>query len=207
MKFSIATFFLLSVAILYGGMSPADIARELRACPSYVGLRPEDRRLLIAPLLKIAECESSVIRDGLKLYDEQLQPNDEEEIAKWFYTRPVLFAVLFEYPKGPAKSYPKGRIGYLRYDGRDMNLDEEIEYCVPIEVTKDGQVTLAYEFKSYEGRSPWKESSVAIFDRLVAKYPRRKVDFQKRPNQALQHNDPSCHAPCIRTCRASRGRG
>ena len=27
------------------------------------------------------------------------------------------------------------------------------------------------------------------------------------PNQALQHNDPSCHAPCVRTCRASRGRG
>ena len=26
-------------------------------------------------------------------------------------------------------------------------------------------------------------------------------------NQALQHNDPSCHAPCVRTCRASRGRG
>jgi len=29
----------------------------------------------------------------------------------------------------------------------------------------------------------------------------------KKPNQALQHNDPSCHAPCVRTCRASRGRG
>jgi len=29
----------------------------------------------------------------------------------------------------------------------------------------------------------------------------------KQPNQALQHNDPSCHAPCVRTCRASRGRG
>jgi hypothetical protein len=28
-----------------------------------------------------------------------------------------------------------------------------------------------------------------------------------QPNQALQHNDPSCHAPCMRTCRASRGRG
>jgi hypothetical protein len=27
------------------------------------------------------------------------------------------------------------------------------------------------------------------------------------PNQALQHNDPSCHAPCVRTCRASWGRG
>jgi hypothetical protein len=31
--------------------------------------------------------------------------------------------------------------------------------------------------------------------------------IEKEPNQALQHNDPSCHAPCMRTCRASRGRG
>ena len=27
------------------------------------------------------------------------------------------------------------------------------------------------------------------------------------PNQALQHNDPSCHVSCFRTPRASRGRG
>ena len=29
----------------------------------------------------------------------------------------------------------------------------------------------------------------------------------KKPNQALQHNDPSCHVSCLRTPRASRGRG
>ena len=29
----------------------------------------------------------------------------------------------------------------------------------------------------------------------------------KKPNQALQHNDPSCHESCLRTPRASRGRG
>ena len=29
----------------------------------------------------------------------------------------------------------------------------------------------------------------------------------KTPNQALQHNDPSCHESCLRTPRASRGRG
>jgi hypothetical protein len=29
----------------------------------------------------------------------------------------------------------------------------------------------------------------------------------KQPNQALQHNDPSCHVSCLRTPRASRGRG
>jgi hypothetical protein len=33
------------------------------------------------------------------------------------------------------------------------------------------------------------------------------VDFKKQPNQALQHNDPSCHVSCFRTPRASRGRG
>ena len=33
------------------------------------------------------------------------------------------------------------------------------------------------------------------------------TDENKTPNQALQHNDPSCHASCLRTPRASRGRG
>ena len=33
------------------------------------------------------------------------------------------------------------------------------------------------------------------------------VRNRKSPNQALQHNDPSCHAPCVRTCRASSGLG
>ena len=33
-----------------------------------------------------------------------------------------------------------------------------------------------------------------------------KKDTQKA-NQALQHNDPSCHESCLRTPRASRGRG
>ena len=30
---------------------------------------------------------------------------------------------------------------------------------------------------------------------------------EKTANQALQHNDPSCHGSCLRTLRASRGRG
>jgi hypothetical protein len=31
--------------------------------------------------------------------------------------------------------------------------------------------------------------------------------FTKQANQALQHNDSSCHESCLRTPRASRGRG
>jgi len=34
-----------------------------------------------------------------------------------------------------------------------------------------------------------------------------RIEKTKAPNQALQHNDPSCHVPCLRTYRASRGRG
>jgi len=36
---------------------------------------------------------------------------------------------------------------------------------------------------------------------------RKKQINRGKPNQALQHNDPSCHVPCLRTYRASRGRG
>jgi len=33
------------------------------------------------------------------------------------------------------------------------------------------------------------------------------LSYKVRPNQALQHNDPSCHVSCLRTPRASRDRG
>jgi len=46
--------------------------------------------------------------------------------------------------------------------------------------------------------------------RVRAYFPDREKDAQearKKANQALQHNDPSCHVSCLRTPRASRGRG
>jgi uncharacterized membrane protein YebE (DUF533 family) len=50
---------------------------------------------------------------------------------------------------------------------------------------------------------------------LVAKATVEYVSYEryqskhemKTPNQAVQHNDPSCHESCLRTPRASRGRG
>ena len=35
----------------------------------------------------------------------------------------------------------------------------------------------------------------------------RLLSEKNEPNQALQHNDPSCHVSCFRTPRASWGRG
>jgi len=37
----------------------------------------------------------------------------------------------------------------------------------------------------------------------------RSIEWKRQnpPNQAVQHNDPSCHESCLRTPRASRGRG
>jgi hypothetical protein len=34
-----------------------------------------------------------------------------------------------------------------------------------------------------------------------------RISDSSEANQALQHNDPSCHVSCLRTPRASRGRG
>jgi len=40
-----------------------------------------------------------------------------------------------------------------------------------------------------------------------AGFPIPPEELKTEPNQALQHNDPSCHVSCLRTPRASRGRG
>jgi ribosomal protein S18 acetylase RimI-like enzyme len=47
----------------------------------------------------------------------------------------------------------------------------------------------------------------AIVDRTEHSYTMRWQKSITEPNQALKHNDPSCHASCLRTPRASRGRG
>ena len=41
--------------------------------------------------------------------------------------------------------------------------------------------------------------------RVHEPHPMRKTG--KSPNQALQHNDHGCHGLCVRTIRASHGRG
>jgi len=46
----------------------------------------------------------------------------------------------------------------------------------------------------------------AVVSGLIVQYVKHRVKKQT-PNQALQHNDPSCHVSCVRTPRASRGRG
>jgi hypothetical protein len=73
------------------------------------------------------------------------------------------------------------------YDRPDIGFDFEAASKPPLEI---GQT---YLFE-------------AVYDRHGIRYTKWKK-VGKTPNQALQHNDPSCHAPCMRTCRASRGRG
>jgi Na+/proline symporter len=49
--------------------------------------------------------------------------------------------------------------------------------------------------------------AVAMLYHLFLSSVAEEYDVKKRPNQALQHNDHSCHELCLRTPRASCGRG
>ena len=57
------------------------------------------------------------------------------------------------------------------------------------------------ELLSYSGSMAAKIDDVPDGDSVII------VPKETEANQALQHNDPSCHVPCLRTYRASRGRG
>jgi hypothetical protein len=65
-------------------------------------------------------------------------------------------------------------------------------------------------FDERTGRLP-KRETISDDGRRISEWSIRRsaiATFVKRPpNQTLQHNDPSCHVPCLRTYRASRGRG
>ena len=58
------------------------------------------------------------------------------------------------------------------------------------------------------------EVNLEIMRVLLSNSPKQPLDLPagevrliRPPNQALQHNDPSCHESCLRTPRASCGRG
>jgi hypothetical protein len=73
----------------------------------------------------------------------------------------------------------------------------------PAEGTQQGKVL--FELEGYapveETRSQFSGASAKITFELAIQMKRQTA------NQALQHNDPSCHVSCLRTPRASRGRG
>jgi len=79
-------------------------------------------------------------------------------------------------------------------------------------------------FVTQEGRLAVSRASLILGDRVCDGYfddfagfrdvpVAKAIDLLKAkkktipPNQAVQHNDPSCHESCLRTPRASRGRG
>jgi len=49
--------------------------------------------------------------------------------------------------------------------------------------------------------------AAAVFVTAMVFFFTRLNPIKSEPNQALQHNDPSCHESCLRTPRASRDRG
>jgi hypothetical protein len=51
------------------------------------------------------------------------------------------------------------------------------------------------------------QSKPINLEELIAPQKKPVDGAKKKANQALKHNNPSCHAPCVRTCRASRDRG
>jgi hypothetical protein len=72
---------------------------------------------------------------------------------------------------------------------------------------KDGRVVGSISVSTYVPKS-WNSKMDPERDRFFDTFKDiENYDLRNEPNQALQHNDPSCHVSCLRTPRASRGRG
>jgi len=117
--------------------------------------------------------------------------------------------------------------GVLRLADAEL-LDDSVS-C-PVEVLRSVQCYRAlYRLKSGIVLQIYVDASAAekpiyqlvVSDRALAPWPQKietRLKFKAEwntvieisvntPNQALQHNDPSCHESCLRTPRASRDRG
>jgi hypothetical protein len=114
--------------------------------------------------------------------------------------------------------YKKGNAqGIARSWYDDGTLKAEVEWRDGLH---DGNFALFYETGQLSAKGVYAKGSLKMVEYHDEKgaiitesqwlniYGNEKLPIDKRkPNQALQHNDPSCHASCLRTPRASRGRG
>jgi hypothetical protein len=98
------------------------------------------------------------------------------------------------------------------YEARVKDVLDQLEPCLGAAAslckTNYGMIMLVGYFNEYDPGLWLEADTVARIGRLGAAF---HCDFyhliEEQPNQALQHNDPSCHVSCLRTPRASRGRG
>jgi len=106
----------------------------------------------------------------------------------------------------------KARLTFSKkYSGKDLwmcfrDKNDDVYFFPHDEVAdsflKSGRVmtdSMSWEAGAYSrgGIAKWMQP-------ILQKY---RIPAKEEPNQALQHNDPGCHVSCLRTPRASRGRG
>ena len=89
------------------------------------------------------------------------------------------------------------------YDAADLSrLLKTMTDCLPIfaaTFSNEFRQELGLKLKKRMEEFPSADDKASIHSMLLL--------LERQPNQALQHNDPSCHVSCLRTPRASRGRG
>jgi hypothetical protein len=99
--------------------------------------------------------------------------------------------------------------------GRALKEPVVIEYFLETEKKEKKRLErtgAVQEFEAYEtlyqpiSATPWL-GEMEQGSRFYLQHLLHIRTVRKPANQALQHNDPSCHESCLRTPRASRGRG
>jgi hypothetical protein len=106
---------------------------------------------------------------------------------------------------GTAVIYPPGDLGIVELKPGEAAMLPS--YRIPLSASEAAQTTIHVTYEVSDEVAQ-RYGVVALKIEGEAHLPKFKLpSLKKGPNQALQHNDPSCHAPCVRTCRASWGRG
>jgi len=132
---------------------------------------------------KAGDVQAAKVSDG-----PAIPPPKQKNGVKLFCTaEPSLISVLWSKEKEKGSPLTKKEV-LVEY------------YCSTVVWLSETEIAALEKARGYRDINPehiWDEWQLARVDLMK----------QKRANQALQHNDPSCHVPCLRTYRASRCRG
>jgi hypothetical protein len=156
----------------------AFIAEELRRCPYWVDVPPEDtgRRQAITHIyLKLSRYRTDVIREGVRLYlGSSISDRRPEELDEAIKAGDTVFAFERVVFNVPARVRVGERIPFAFRGNPSISKDMTtyIDFLWPYSMGSDGRLVLSGVMGAYSGVVL---DQMADFDEMAARLPRRPV--------------------------------
>lgn len=186
MKLLLLVGLTLTIVCTSRSMTPPEIAVSLLACPHYSKISPGNKdqaEKLLDVLQHVAGEDLPTIREGLRIYQEIVTSADFSDTAiarGGAFTVPILFRIMFVFPKGKLSDFDGGGMAFLSGDRLPIDREQIIEYSLPVTFDEHGKMKLSWYFGGFTGHVNY--NFTGMLDHYMETLPLR-TQKEKRPSK------------------------